>query len=347
MRIVFRADAGAEIGTGHIMRCLALAQAWHDAGGSSIFASVTCPPGLADRLRCEGSALETIAAEPGSGEDAEQTARVAAREAADWLVLDGYRFDDAFEDSIRTGGARVCAFDDYGHALHSAADLIVNQNEYARAEEYGGRGASDRLLLGSRYAALRREFRRYRDWRRDDPQTASRVLVSLGGAVPDNATAEIVEALDDVDLPGLEARIIAGASNDHHADLCALASRLSANVEIARDVRNISELMAWAHVAVGAGGTSTWERAFMGLPSLVLVLASNQTRIAERVERLGLGRRVDSERGSRRAAIAEALRKLMESPQARAEMSRRGRELVDGEGCDRLVQRLRSGAKKE
>jgi spore coat polysaccharide biosynthesis predicted glycosyltransferase SpsG len=173
MRIVFRADAGAEIGTGHIMRCLALAQAWHDAGGSSIFASVTCPPGLADRLRCEGSALETIAAEPGSGEDAEQTARVAAREAADWLVLDGYRFDDAFEDSIRTGGARVCAFDDYGHALHSAADLIVNQNEYARAEEYGGRGASDRLLLGSRYAALRREFRRYRDWRRDDPQTSA------------------------------------------------------------------------------------------------------------------------------------------------------------------------------
>jgi UDP-2,4-diacetamido-2,4,6-trideoxy-beta-L-altropyranose hydrolase len=341
MRLVFRADASAQMGTGHLMRCLALAQAWRGDGGESAFVTRAEGP-LAERLKEEGNEVVAVGAAPGSSGDATRTAEVARREGADWIVLDGYHLLDPYELALRERGARIVAFDDYGHARHEHADLVVNANAYAAEDEYRRRGTTCELMLGGRYVPLRREFERFRSWEREQRDRATRVLVALGGSDPENRTREVLGALVDLG-EGVEAIVVAGASNVHRASLEKDVRELPIRVDLRSDVREVSELMAWADLGVGAGGTSSWERAFMELPSAVVVLADNQERVAESVEALGLGVRVGRGADLRRA-VAAALRGLAADPRARREMGRRGREQVDGEGCDRLVQRLRGDA---
>lgn len=339
MRLLLRADASGRMGTGHLMRSLALAQAWSDAGGTCVLA--TCAEGpLAERLREECGAVIPLGEAPGSPADAARTAELAQREEAGWVVLDGYHFLDPYERAVRGSGARILAFDDYGHARHAQADLVVNPNAYASEDEYRGRGTTCDLLLGSRYVVLRREFARFRSWQRPPRDRARRVLVALGGADPENRTAEALAALSDLGIDDLEAIVLVGAHNVHRASLEQGLREPSIRIDLRSDVRDVAGLMAWADLAVGAGGTSTWERAFMALPSAIVVLADNQERVAESAEKLGLGFRI-ARGADQRRGVAAALRSLAEDPEARREMGRRGRELVDGEGCDRLVQRLR------
>jgi UDP-2,4-diacetamido-2,4,6-trideoxy-beta-L-altropyranose hydrolase len=194
--LIFRADAGDEIGTGHVMRFLALAQAWRAAGGHAIFVMAAGTSGIDQRLMSEGMEVVRIAASPGDSDDAARTADIAARFGAGWLVIDGYHFGPDYVTAATPAGARVALIDDLGRSSCGDVDIVVNQNLHATEDLYPIREPATRLLLGSRHVLLRREFLQWMAWRREIPEAGRKVLLSFGGADSGNVTLTVLDALE-------------------------------------------------------------------------------------------------------------------------------------------------------
>ena len=322
------------------MRCLALAQAWQDAGGQAVFAMADEATLITTRLVEEGFSVEHLAAEAGSLQDAEQTVSLARRMDAPWVVVDGYRFSGEYQRQIKEAGLRLLVIDDYGHADRYWADLVLNQNLSADSAFYSRREPYTRLLLGTRYALLRREFNAYRGWRRQIRDTGQHLLVTLGGSDPENVTAKVIQALSQVRVDGLKTVVVVGAGNPHRRELEAMAQRCPLIVDLRVNVTNMPELLAWADVALAAGGATTWERAFLGLPGLVVVLAENQKGIAEACQTLGIGDNLGWFADLTPSALARATEDLLNDAPRRAEMARLAVTCVDGRGTDRVLHRL-------
>ncbi|MBE3120100.1 MAG: UDP-2,4-diacetamido-2,4,6-trideoxy-beta-L-altropyranose hydrolase, partial [Candidatus Atribacteria bacterium] len=146
MNLLLRVDASARIGTGHVMRCLALAQAWQEKGGRATFVMTTETPAVEARLASEGMQVTHLVTQPGSPEDAQQTVGLAQQREAVWIVVDGYYFGADYQQTIKRAGLRLLFVDDYGHAGHYYADLVLNQNIYANESLYPKREPHTRLL---------------------------------------------------------------------------------------------------------------------------------------------------------------------------------------------------------
>ena len=289
--LLVRTDAGGRVGTGHLMRGLALAQAWQEAGGRATFVSCCRAEGLRKRIRSAGADLVALECPHPDPADLRVTLDVLARAKSPdtpadstWLVLDGYQFDPAYQEAVRDTGVRLLVVDDMAHLAHYHADALLNQNLDAQRLDYTC-DAEAVLLLGSRYALLRREFQRWRSFRRETPKTVRKLLVTLGGADPDNLTGTVLAALARLELPHLEVKVVVGAANRHVETLRRQARRSRLNIELLSDVPDVSELMAWADVALGAGGITCLELAFMQLPAALLALVEHQEPIVERMSK--------------------------------------------------------------
>lgn len=340
MKILIRVDASTQIGTGHVMRCLALAQAWQDTQGQPIFVMATSVPALEERLTSEGMEVVHLTVEPGSLDDAEKTAALAHQFEAHWVVVDGYHFKGEYQQILKQSKLRVLFLDDYGHTEHYYADVVLNQNISAEEEWYQNREPYTQLLLGTRYALLRQEFRQWQGWQRTIPPVAKKVLVTLGGADPDNVTLKVIQALQLVEVAELEAVVIVGGSNPHYETLEIAVQDSRVPIRLERNVTNMPELMAWADVAISAGGSTCWELAFMGLPSILLILAENQRAIAPELDRQGVIINLSWHQDVAIEQIGLALQELIADRRKRETMSKKGRELVDGNGARRVVSEM-------
>ena len=338
--LLIRADASTRIGAGHLMRCLALAQAWQDGGGHVVFMTATESPALEARLESEGMRVIRLATQPGSADDAVQIARQAEQIGASWVVVDGYHFEAEYQRTVKNAGLNLMSVDDMGRLDHYFADLVLNQNIHAHEEMYSHREPYTRLLLGTSYVLLRREFSKWRLWNRETPETARRILVTLGGGDPDNVTLTVIRALQQVNVDGLEAVVVVGGSNPHYNELEDAVRGSELAIRLESNVTNMPELMAWAEAAVATGGSTSWELAFMGLPSLVVTLAKNQDPIARALEARGTAVNLGCHKSLLPAAVAQKITKLLVSQDAREEMSRRGRMLVNGNGALNVLKHM-------
>ncbi|MSQ48684.1 MAG: UDP-2,4-diacetamido-2,4,6-trideoxy-beta-L-altropyranose hydrolase [Deltaproteobacteria bacterium] len=336
--LLVRADADSVMGTGHVMRCLALSQAWQSRGGSVSFVKSTAD--LDARLRSEGFSVYGVSAPAGSLEDADETIRLAREFHASWIVVDGYHFSPEYQRRLRRFEVPLLVIDDVADAREYGADLLLNQNHYACLKMYSHRSNHTRVLLGARYVLLRSAFLKFRDWKRSTPKVASRVLVTLGGADPANVTLRVIETLSLKRWPPLEVVVVAGASNPHTELLQLACVQAGPRFQLKTQVTDMPALMAWADLAISAGGTTCWELAFMGLPNGIIILADNQRLVGEVLDRdnvsvnLGWHSAVTEER------LVQMLGPLIEDADGRRAMSENGRALVDGEGCDRTLQVL-------
>jgi UDP-2,4-diacetamido-2,4,6-trideoxy-beta-L-altropyranose hydrolase len=345
--LLIRADASEAIGMGHLMRCLALAQAWRRAGGKAHFACAELPDGLRERLHQERCEAVNIHADVGSECDAEQTVQLAERLSAAALVLDGYRFAPGYASRLRRDGRRLLIIDDGATNATYDCDWVLNQNLSATAALYRGRARGAQLLLGPRYALLDEPFARQQP-ATETPPVARRVLVTFGGADPPNATRKVIEALARDECSGLEAVVILGGGNPHRASLARFVSnlpeRVSLRIELVTDTREMSQHMAEADIAVSAGGVTALELACLGVPTLLIVIADNQRAPAKAAAECGFAQLLGRIDQLDAASIAEALAQLCGDAVRRDAMSRRGRETVDGRGAERVVRTMRRPA---
>jgi len=340
-RLLIRADAAPEIGTGHVMRCLALGQAWQDAGGSCTLLAAELPAPLRERLAAEGMQTERVAAEPGSMADAEECSRLASAIGADWVVVDGYQFSTGFQKALKQTGLAVLAIDDYGHSDHYHADLVLNQNLHAQEALYRQREPSTRLLLGTDYVLLRREFLKCRDWDRAIPRVGQKVLVTMGGADPENITEKVVRALDLVQVDGLEMVVVVGASNPYLDAVRAAVTRSRLRCELLVNVTDMASLMVGADAAVTAGGSSVWEFALLGVPALGIGRARQETQLLRGAAARGIIVNMGFHRDVTTGVIAGRLTRLLLDPDERARLSAAARRVVDGLGPERVLRAMR------
>ena len=311
MVTVIRADANTPMGSGHVMRCLALTQGLQDIGEQVVFAAAAMPDPLHERITSEGITVQSIAAEPGSAEDARETIAVARLHSVARIVLDGYHFAAPYQRAVKDTGMRLLVIDDNCEQDFYHADCILNPNVHAEPSLYPAevRQPRTRLLLGPRYALLRREFLRNRPSPAAAvPAAARNILVTMGGSDPADVSSRVLAAMARVADPELRVKVVVGAGNPHHRALAEAASSLSVPTQLLRDVRDMPGLMNWADLAVSAGGGTADELMFMNVPFLAIIVAENQQRCMRRAGELGLcrvlGRQDEVSVGALAAAIA-------------------------------------------
>ncbi|MBD2691076.1 UDP-2,4-diacetamido-2,4,6-trideoxy-beta-L-altropyranose hydrolase [Anabaena catenula] len=337
MKLIIRTDASSRIGTGHLMRCLALAQAWKMSGGEAVFILNIEAASLEMRLKAEGFTIFYLPIHLTSSEDAQETAKLAQQLNSQWVVVDGYHFDAEYQQTIKHSGLKILFIDDYKHAKYYYADIVLNQNIYANENLYINRLPDTKLLLGTDYTLLRSEFWQWQKWKRINPPIAKKILVAMGGADPDNVTLKVMAALQQLEVNELEVVVIVGGSNPHYEQLKLASQTSQFPIRLEKNVTNIPELMAWADLAVTAGGSTCWELAFMGLPSLILILAENQRAIAQKLNELGTAINMGYYDHVRITEIAAAIEQLINSANIRTQMTKGSQKLIDSKGSHRVL----------
>ncbi len=339
--MVIRADGGPQIGSGHIMRCLALAQAWQRQGGRVTLIGRCGSEALLQRLRAAYVEVVPIATPHPDPGDLELLLQTLANCSAAWVVTDGYHLNGSYQKAIRSQGHPLLVIDDNAHLRAYHADVVLNQNLSADNLKY--KLDKDTIpLLGTRYALLRQEFFQWRSRPCLISPIARRVLVTLGGGDPDNVTLRVIEALKQMDIPGLQARIVVGHANPFRSELDQALFGTRGNLKLLSHAPDMPALMDWADVAVAAGGSTCWELAFMGLPNILLVLADNQRKIAAELAQRGASKDLGWHSSVSTETLRQTLTDLMLSEESRRSMHLALKPLVDGEGADRVVTQLQS-----
>jgi UDP-2,4-diacetamido-2,4,6-trideoxy-beta-L-altropyranose hydrolase len=259
------------------------------------------------------------------------------------MVVDHYALDSRWEGKMRPFAGKIMAIDDLVDRPHDC-DLLLDQNFHEDPDpRYVGLVPEHcRRILGPRYALLRPEFIDARKTLRDRDGIIRRILVFFGGSDVTNETGKALEALRRLGRPEIVVDVVVGATNPHRDEIRQLCMGMG-NANDHFQVNNMAELMAKADLAIGAPGTATWERCYLGLPAITLVLAENQFPIAAQLSRtgsivdLGWNTAVDAD------IIAAAVHRLADDPKQLKKMSFQGIELMGGgsfEGTDGVVREM-------
>jgi len=355
MKIVFRTDASLTIGTGHVMRCLALARALAVREHTCHFICRNLPGNLA-RLVGKEFSLTLLPAPSGAApcappnhaawaevewaKDAEETR--AAVDEADWLILDHYAFDARWERNACPTGARIMVIDDLADRPHEC-DLLLDQNLGREATDYDGLvSAVCTRLIGPHYALLRSEFRDARKAslsRREAESQIHHILVSMGGMDMNDATSRVLRALALSDLPSeVRITVVMGSNALALERVRELAAQMPLETEVLVDVRDMARLMSEADLAIGAAGSTTWERCTVGLPSIVIELADNQAGIAQTMTQAGAALDPGDVRAADFACRLGAT--LNEAKDRLSSMAKMASAICDGEGIERVLLHL-------
>jgi len=324
MDVVIRADASVQLGSGHVMRCLTLAHALKQEGARVTFVSRHIPTAL-ERAVSKDFGLHGFKVADGredSEADALETIQyLSYRGKPGWMVIDNYSIGLDWEQQIRPHVQRIMVIDDLANRVHDC-DVLLDQNLYPNFEtRYAALVPSHaRTLLGPKYALLRPEFYEARSHLRARDGKIRSVLISFGGSDPSNETAKALQAILLLTYSTITLDVILGGTNPQVEAVFDLCSK-RARVRLHRDVSNMAELMATADLAIGAPGTTAWERCILGLPAITINLAPNQNLVGESLSAVGATVNLGWHSAVTPARIAEAVTQLCENPQRVRAMS--------------------------
>lgn len=218
-----------------------------------------------------------------------------------------------------------------------------------RASQYSNRAPYSSLLLGPHYALLRKEFSKWQDWKRKVPEIAQNLLVTLGGGDPENVTSKVIEAIQEVKSDELRVVVVA-ATNSYYEELKSIVKNSKRHIQLRKNVTDMPKLMAWADLAVSAGGITALELAFMGLPTISITLADNQCQVVKEFEKAGVALNLGWHKSLKSSEIAKEITQLLTNAKMRGKMSRNAQSIVDGKGASRVlaeIQRVESPWKKK
>ena len=360
MRIVIRTDASIEIGTGHVMRCLTLANGLAEVGAQVRFLCRSHNGNLIDLIRRLGFEVEVLQAttlvdlqsdsmsDPAHAawlgcdwhSDARQCHSVLSHKI-DWLIVDHYALDQRWERKMRTVCQNIMVIDDLADRVHDC-DLLLDQSMGRSASDYLDIvGTKTRMLLGPKYALLRPEFARWRAnslARRQSPKLRH-ILVSMGGVDQNNVTGRVLTALNGCCLPLLEKiTVILGPHAPWRDAVNTAATGMQVPTTVFSGVENMAELMSSCDLAIGAGGTTTWERCILGVPSVLLVLADNQLNIAKHMAQSNAALAICDLKALETSLVA--FLEHFELSSKLAMYARNSADMLDGSGVGRTIRNL-------
>ncbi len=342
MRFIFRADAGKAIGAGHVMRCMSLANALQARGGQACFVALDLPAHLENVLQAQGHEVRRLPDSVRGDELADARATLDGEQSLVACVVDHYQLGPYWEAEVMTH-TPVLALDDLGRS--HASRWLLDQNYYADPQaRYATRCPPNvQRLLGPSFALLRSEFTHAKASARVRDGDVRHVLVFLGGMDADNLTATALKAIDLGLTPSVQVTVIAGAS---HPDLPGLQAWCDARclAELHVQVSDMTPHLLAADIAIGAGGSSTWERCACGLPTVAICLADNQREVILEGARAGFLWGIDHVPSA--DELATVLRALAGASGLVQHMSRQSLQVTDARGADRVADLLMPKAMK-
>lgn len=306
--VAFRVDASVRIGTGHVMRCLTLANELRERGVAAHFICRAHPGDMAERIRSEGHEVTLLpvmqktagCAEADEAsryaswlgaswmEDAEDTVHSIARFSPSWLVVDHYAIDARWERNVKAAtGVHIMAIDGLADRVHDC-ELLLDQT-YSPEGEHRWDGLvsqSCALFVGPQFALLRPEFVEARRMLRERGGNVERIFIAFGGVDEPNATSVALEAVLELGRPDIMVDVVVGLSNPHLARVQARCQQLG-NVNFHIQPSNVAELMRNADLAISSGGTLLLEQCYLHLPSVIVTIADNQIRAAQALHNIG------------------------------------------------------------
>ncbi|MCF8185739.1 MAG: UDP-2,4-diacetamido-2,4,6-trideoxy-beta-L-altropyranose hydrolase [Sulfuritalea sp.] len=352
--IAFRVDASNQIGTGHFMRCLTLADELKKQGAQIRFISRNLPTHLSVMLTAKGMEYLPLSIdEAGEAEDdlahaswlgasqsqdAQATVNALANHLWDWIVVDHYSLDRRWEMAVRPCCKKIMVIDDLADRQHDC-DMLLDQNYYADMQtRYISKVPPHcQLLLGPRYALLREEFRTLREKVKVRAGDVKKILVFFGGVDADNYTSLAMQAL--IELNGKQqVDVVIGTQHPNQEDIqqVCINHGFICHVQTAR----MAELIAEADLAIGAGGSSSWERCCLGLPALLVAVAGNQIDIAKALDSIGGCYYLGEKDAVNSSSIQHLINELLVAPDQVLSISRQAFSLVDGLGVNRVSEAL-------
>jgi UDP-2,4-diacetamido-2,4,6-trideoxy-beta-L-altropyranose hydrolase len=333
MRFLIRVDADPEIGSGHFMRMVALAQLLQDRSHEAHFATASHND-LCDAYLAENH-LQAHPVPASRGEDAHALLALARALRAAWVVLDGQRFDTAYQRVLHDGGCRVMSVDDLGLG-HFASDVVLNQNYGTENLPYSTEPYT-RLLLGLRYVLLRREFRTANAPLRGPGKQRRHVLVSFGGTLRPGLLARTLDALLARKRPNLSVTLVVGAFDTLDAALAESCRTAGPSVTLIRHSRHMAEIMRSADAAITAAGSTMWELLHMRVPFLALPLNDAQDAYLERLARDAVCARFPYARDPQPEVLAERFHAFLEDQALHERILARTVGLIDPRRAERLL----------
>ena len=357
MKVVIRADASRSIGGGHVMRCLAVAEALRERGATVHFICRMLDGHLGDLIEQSGYEVLALPAaksdSPASGgsehagwlgvswqQDAHETTEAISTLAArpDWLIVDHYALDASWETSLRATADRILVLDDLADRQHEC-DLLLDQNLYEDAQvRYVGKVPDRcRILVGPRHALLRPEFRRARLALRERCGTVRRILVFFGAAHAPEWAMLAIEALASIPHEDVHVDVVIGGQQLKRREIEQACSEHGFVCHV--QTQRMAELMSAADLAIGAGGSAHWERCCLGLPCLTFAVATNQRRLVHDSALAGL---LYAPEGGMpdRDTLARHLQACLQNPLLLGALSRNALAAVDGRGAARLLRAM-------
>lgn len=353
MTIAFRVDASPQIGIGHFMRCLTLADAFKKRGSHVRFISRHMPDHLQNILgerEHEFVRLNSMHGKAVTGnlphahwlgtsqsEDAQDTTQALSDQNWDWLVVDHYALDAHWETVLRNTAKRILAIDDVADRQHNC-DVLLDQNIYLDMEtRYMGKVPKHcKLLLGPRYALLREEFFHLRASMNKRDGSVRRLLVLFGGIDAENQTEKAIHAIAQLQGRSFDVDVVIGAQHPARGEIEVSCKRHGYQCHV--QTPDVAELMAKADLAIGASGSTSWERCCLGLPTICLTHATNHVAIAEGLQARGAIVNLGDCASISTAGLSRALLRLIEQPDQLVSMSIVSSKLVDGKGIYRVCE---------
>lgn len=365
MKVVFRVDAASHIGMGHVMRCLTLANALRTKGIETHFVCREHSDHMGKRVFADRHELDLLAPptkpvyrNPDSAQtpphtlwlgehwetDLAQTREALQYRPFDWLVVDHYGLDARWERGMRDLAHHVMVIDDLVDRPHEC-DVLLDQTLGRKPDDYGPLvPANCECLTGAQYALLRPEFAQLRPYslKRRENAKLKRVIISLGGNDQRNITGMVLEALKGCRLPeNCCLTVIMGTEGPLLKSVQKLASEMPWPTNVKVNISDMARLMASSDLAIGAAGSTSWERCCLGLPALMIVVAENQQHVAQALaaeQAIVLLGSISGLASSLRAAFEE----LNLFPERLTLLSQRAGNVTDGQGAETLIRYIES-----
>jgi UDP-2,4-diacetamido-2,4,6-trideoxy-beta-L-altropyranose hydrolase len=362
MNVVIRTDASTRMGSGHVMRCLTLADALVSRGAKVSFVSRELPGHMTDSVRSQGYDVDLLPAPKSTfsarsddvshaewlgvdwRQDGSETKAVLESKQIDWLIIDHYAIDHRWEDLLRPVVSNVMVIDDLADRNHRC-ELLLDQTFGRQDSAYQGRvNTGCRLVLGSRYALLRPEFELARPGalkKRKEFDGIEQVLISMGGTDPDNVSEIVLSGLEKVRWESSpQIHIVLGPHAPHLEAIQLLAKESQLSIEVLVGASNMAELMVHAEIAFGSCGTTSWERCCLGLPSLTTINAENQRQVFEELARREAIFSLGDHTKLTPALVAAKVNEFLATPKRYGRMAETSAKICDGQGVKRVMESL-------
>ncbi len=340
VKAIFRVDASDTIGLGHLMRCFALAECLQNKKEQCIFVIKDYSPDIRRLISQRGYRFEIIRYVLDGKNDALRLITYIKKYKPRFVILDSYSFDAAYLKTIKNN-TECFLVSIYGILKKDYfSDVIINYNPLAKNGDYLKRIKKDMLLLlGLKYFLLRSEFIEAKRNRRKAHGSKLRLLVSFGGSDPKNITFKVLNALRGIS-DKLELRVILGVVYANFLSIERFCRKHFTDFKIFRNPGAIAGLMADVDMAISAGGVTSLELAYLGIPTVIIAVAENQLENAYYLSKNRIAVYLGRAEEVSEKTILVAIKRIFNNPRLRIYMSSRAQKFIDGNGAYRIKKSL-------